>query len=38
MNVPYPGFARHSGVWVSTIVMLVMVVGLYVSFRRHDWL
>ena len=38
MNVPYPGFARHWGVWFSTGLMLVMVVTLYVSFRRRDWL
>ena len=38
MNVPYPGFARHWGVYTSTIVMLVVVVGLYWSFKRRDWL
>jgi magnesium transporter len=38
MNVPYPGFARHWGVWFSTVLMLVVVVGLFVSFRRRDWL
>ena len=38
MNVPYPGFARHWGVYTSTVVMLVVVVALYVSFKRRDWL
>jgi magnesium transporter len=38
MNVPYPGFARHWGVWLSTGLMVVMVVALYTSFRRRDWL
>ena len=37
-NVPYPGFARDWGVYTSTIVMLVVVVAMYVSFRRRDWL
>jgi magnesium transporter len=38
MNVPYPGFARHWGVWASTGFMLVVVVAMYLSFRRRDWL
>lgn len=37
-NVPYPGFAAHWGFWVSTVVILVMSVGLYLLFRRRDWL
>jgi magnesium transporter len=38
MNVPYPGFARHWGVWFSTVLMLAIVTVLWVSFRRRDWL
>jgi magnesium transporter len=38
MNVPYPGFARHSGVVVSTALMVLLSLGLYVLFRRRDWL
>ncbi|MGZ4691736.1 MAG: magnesium transporter CorA family protein [Acidimicrobiia bacterium] len=38
MNVPYPGFARHWGVWFSTVLMVVMVAALYGMFRRKDWL
>jgi magnesium transporter len=38
MNVPYPGFARHWGVWFSTVLMLTMVAALWVAFRRRDWL
>ena len=38
MNVPYPGFARHWGVWFSTVLMLTVVVALWVSFKRRDWL
>ena len=38
MNVPYPGFARHWGVWLSTGIMLVVSVALWASFRRRDWI
>jgi magnesium transporter len=38
MNVPYPGFARHSGVWVATALMVSISAGLYATFRRRDWL
>ncbi len=37
-NVPYPGFGHTSGFWVSTAIMIVLSVGLYVVFRRKDWL
>ncbi len=36
-NVPYPGFAHASGFYVSTGVMIVLSIGLYVLFRRRDW-
>jgi len=38
MNVPYPGFAQHWGVWMASTLMLVISGGLYVVFRRKDWL
>jgi len=38
MNVPYPGFARHWGVIVSTALMVVISTALYLSFRRREWL
>ncbi|MCB1039829.1 MAG: magnesium transporter CorA family protein, partial [Acidimicrobiales bacterium] len=38
MNVPYPGFARHSGVWVSAGLMVALSSLLYASFKRRDWL
>ena len=38
MNVPYPGFARHSGFVVSSVLMVVLVVVLWAQFKRHDWL
>jgi magnesium transporter len=37
-NVPYPGFAAHWGFWFSSALIVVMSVGLYVAFRRRDWL
>jgi magnesium transporter len=37
-NVPYPGFGHTSGFWVSTAIMVMLSVGLYVVFRRKDWL
>ena len=38
MNVPYPGFAAHSGFIVSVVMMLVISAGLFVVFRRRGWL
>jgi magnesium transporter len=38
MNVPYPGFERHSGVFVSTALMVLLSLGLYGIFKRRDWL
>jgi magnesium transporter len=38
MNVPYPGFGDTSGVVVSTVLMVVLAVGLYLIFKRRDWL
>jgi magnesium transporter len=37
-NVPYPGFDTHWGFWVSTAVIAVLSVVLYLGFRRRDWL
>ena len=37
-NVPYPGFQTMSGFWVSTVVIVLLSVGLYASFKRRDWL
>lgn len=37
-NVPYPGFQSTAGFWTSTLVILVLSVGLYVSFKKRDWL
>lgn len=37
-NVPYPGFGAHWGFWFSTILMVGIAVGLYVAFKRRNWL
>jgi len=38
MNVPYPGVAHRSGVWVSSALIVVLSSLLYLSFKRRDWL
>lgn len=38
MNVPYPGFARHWGFMLSTVLMAICSLTLYVIFKRRDWL
>lgn len=37
-NVPYPGFGTAGGFLSSSSVILVLMVVLYVIFRRRDWL
>jgi magnesium transporter len=37
-NLPYPGFAHHSGFVTSSVLIAVLSVSLYVTFRRKDWL
>lgn len=37
-NVPYPGFNQHWGFWFSTMLMVVLAVGLYAVFKRRNWL
>jgi magnesium transporter len=37
-NVPHPGFGHTAGFIVSTVIMVLSSVGLYVAFRRKDWL
>ena len=38
MNVPYPGSGTTMGVLASTILIVVASGGLFLLFRRHDWL
>ena len=37
-NLPYPGFGKESGLITSATLIAVFAVGLYVVFRRKDWL
>ena len=37
-NVPYPGFDTPGGFVVSSALIVVLVIVLYVLFRRRDWL
>lgn len=37
-NIPYPGFAQHSGFWTSTVIWVGVSVLLYVMFKRRRWL
>ena len=38
MNVPYPGSGNDWGVLVSAALVVLMSGGLYLLFRRRDWL
>ena len=38
MNVPYPGFSNETGFALSVAAMVVAAAGLYVIFRRNDWI
>lgn len=37
-NVPYPGFDKPWGFWLSIAVMVSIAVALYLSFKKRDWL
>jgi magnesium transporter len=37
-NIPYPGFGKDWGFWLSVVAMALVAVALYISFRRKDWL
>jgi magnesium transporter len=37
-NVPYPGFGKTSGLIATSLLIVGFAVGLYVLFRRKDWL
>jgi magnesium transporter len=37
-NVPYPGFAREWGFAVSSSVIVLMALALYLVFRHKDWI
>jgi magnesium transporter len=37
-NLPYPGSEHQSGFIASTVIIVVVSIGLYVIFRRKGWL
>jgi magnesium transporter len=37
-NLPYPGFSHESGLITSSVLIVVLSVALYLSFKRRDWL
>jgi magnesium transporter len=37
-NIPYPGFGKTSGLIASAVLIVGLAVGLFVLFRRKDWL
>jgi len=37
-NVPYPGFGRAWGFWVSLVAMAAIGSALFGAFRKRDWL
>ncbi|MCK8613438.1 magnesium transporter CorA family protein [Gordonia sp. C13] len=37
-NVPFPGYLDNAGFIMSICLIVVVVLGLYISFRRRDWL
>src|SRR5690349_3211111 len=37
-NIPFPGYAHHSGFIISSVLIAVLSVTLYITFKRNDWL
>ena len=37
-NLPYPGFSQESGFIVSSVLIVALSGGLYLAFKRKDWL
>ena len=37
-NIPYPGFNQPAGVIASTVIIVGIAVGLYITFKRKDWI
>jgi magnesium transporter len=37
-NIPYPGYMNEFGLLQSSLLMLLGTVGLYILFRRVDWI
>ncbi|MEO7079483.1 MAG: magnesium transporter CorA family protein, partial [Rhodococcus sp. (in: high G+C Gram-positive bacteria)] len=37
-NIPFPGYDRALGFWLSTVLLIGLATGLWWSFKRRDWL
>jgi magnesium transporter len=37
-NVPFPGYQHTGGFIVSSVLIVLLSIALYVSFKRRDWL
>jgi magnesium transporter len=37
-NVPYPGFQTTTGFWTSTLIIVLLSGGLFLAFKKRDWL
>src|SRR5690349_11672071 len=37
-NIPYPGFGQPGGLLASTVLILGIALGLYITFKRKDWI
>ena len=37
-NIPYPGFSEPTGLYACIALIVVSTVGLYLVFKRQDWL
>jgi magnesium transporter len=37
-NIPFPGYGKLAGVITSSVLLVVLSVGLYWTFKRRDWL
>ncbi len=37
-NIPYPGFQEPLGLWLATGTISILALGLYLLFRRLDWI
>jgi len=37
-NVPFPGYGEPSGFWFSAVLLVSLALGLYVMFKRRNWL
>jgi magnesium transporter len=38
MNLPYPGSGETWGVWAAASLVIALSAGLYVLFKRRNWL